>query len=506
MKTRIAILFAVVAALVAASPVSAVPAKPVDATAVTLLPANGTPDELRKMVAAFDKRIAEVNASTETKREQLQKQMKDGLEKAIAKAQSAGDIDAVLALKAAKEKFETMETSDVSIVKNALVFREKKLAEFETTRLADAMKAAKEFNDEMEKAKKDETTKGNFNAAKAIADHQKKLIAWVQTLRKTAVEPRPSQLNQPIAQRPRFQDDPIQQPQAMTHPASILTGTQKEQSVTLSKAGSPYTVKEQYLVPSGSELIVESGVTLLFDKGASLFTEGTLTMEGTESAPITCRGKNAGAETWAGIFVKRSETSLDWVFVTGAKAGLSVTSGKPSISNSIFYKNGNGVRVETAAPTFTNCRMQENGKNGIDCFRTGRDFRIDRCSLVKNKGWGFHGCYYGGGSMTDCDIRNNQGGGIHSDCWSCNVGASGCIIGPNKGLDVENGADIAWDFSGNWWGPQTTRVLQTKGDGANLPNIKDGRDSNGSNIVNVSGFLTAEPKECGATVHFGGIQ
>ena len=63
MKTRIAILFAVVAALAAATPASAVPAKPVDATSVTLLPVEGTPEALRKMVAAFGKRIADVNTA-----------------------------------------------------------------------------------------------------------------------------------------------------------------------------------------------------------------------------------------------------------------------------------------------------------------------------------------------------------------------------------------------------------------------------------------------------------
>ncbi len=191
MKSRIAILFAVVAALVAASPASAVPAKPVDATAIMLLPAERTPDELRKLVVAFGKRITEVNASAETKREQLQKQMKDGFEKAIAKAQSSGDIDSVLALKAAKDQFDTIETSDVPVIKNAIAFREKKTSEIETARFAEAMKAAKEFNDELEKAKKDETTKGNFETAKAMADNQKKLLEWVQQLKATEFSSRP---------------------------------------------------------------------------------------------------------------------------------------------------------------------------------------------------------------------------------------------------------------------------------------------------------------------------
>ncbi len=178
MKTRIDILLAVVAALVAASPAFAVPAKPVDATAVTLLSAAGTSATLRKMAASFSATIAKVNKDADAKRSQLNQQLFEGFDRAVAKAQAAGDIDTVLALKAAKENFDTLDDSDVPLVKNAIAFREKKTAEIEGARIADTLKAAKEFNDEIEKAKKEETTKGNFDTAKALSDYQKELLAW----------------------------------------------------------------------------------------------------------------------------------------------------------------------------------------------------------------------------------------------------------------------------------------------------------------------------------------
>lgn len=246
MKSRIAILFAVFAALVAASPVSAVPAKPVDATPVMLLPAEGTPDELRILVVAFGKRITEVNASAETKREQLQKQTKEGFEKAIAKAQASGDIDTVLALKTAKEKFETLTTSDVPLVKNAIDFREKKTTEFETARVSDALKAAKEFNDELEKAKKDETMKGNFETAKALSDYQKKLAAWAQSVRESAPV---SQLGRPVV-RPnaaRFQPTPEQRPrqpqQESARTISINSQNRSGTSIGMAKAGDTFRIQ-----------------------------------------------------------------------------------------------------------------------------------------------------------------------------------------------------------------------------------------------------------------------
>ena len=256
MKARYDILFVVGSILVATVSTSAVPAKPVDATQATLLPANGTPDKLRKMVADFDKRIAEINVAAETKREQLQQQMKDGLEKAIIKAQSSGDIEVVLALKAAKEQFETLTTSDVPLVKNAIEFREKKTKEIETARVADAMQAAKELNDELEKTKKDETVKGNFDRAKAIAEHQEKLVAWVRTLRSSAPQPTiaPSKPAQP-AQTAR-------PPQPVVPP-----GTQTDRFVyqNANKVTETKTIVVSATKPDGAVIAtVKEGDTMVF--------------------------------------------------------------------------------------------------------------------------------------------------------------------------------------------------------------------------------------------------
>ena len=279
-----------------------------------------------------------------------------------------------------------------------------------------------------------------------------------------------------------------------------LTGTQRDRIVVLKKTAKPHMVRDQYLVPEGCELDVEAGATILFERDASLYADGVLAMRGSEHEPIICRGVKSGL-TWQGILVKNSATRLEFVQVTGAQFGLEVFAGHPEVSDSVFSRCKRGISVKTAAPIFRNCRFEENEREGVFCTRTGRDFVLDHCSLVNNSGWGMFGNYYGGAFLKACVVKNNKKGGIHSDCWSCDVAAQGCIIGPNgKAPDVENGADIGWDFKGNWWGPQVTQLLQRRGDGVNLPNIRDGRDGHGNNIVDVSEFLTEEPKDCGATV------
>ena len=91
-----------------------------------------------------------------------------------------GDLDMVLTLKEAKDQFDSLEDSEISLVKNAISFREKRTAEIESSRVAEALKAAKTFNDELEKAKKAETQKGSIALAKAFSDHQKKVLDWAR--------------------------------------------------------------------------------------------------------------------------------------------------------------------------------------------------------------------------------------------------------------------------------------------------------------------------------------
>lgn len=196
MKARYAILFAVGAILVTAIPASAVPAKPIDAMVVTQLP-DGTSGALRKLTVAFGAAITKANNDVNTKRSQLRQHLVAGFDRAIAQAQTAGDLDTVLALKEAKDQFDSLEDSEIPLVKNAIAFREKKTAEIEASRIADALKAAKEFNDELEKAKKAETQKGNIAVAKTFGDQQKKVLEWGKTLQTDVPRPNPQNLKEP---------------------------------------------------------------------------------------------------------------------------------------------------------------------------------------------------------------------------------------------------------------------------------------------------------------------
>lgn len=282
-----------------------------------------------------------------------------------------------------------------------------------------------------------------------------------------------------------------------------LTGTQEETFITLKKSSNPYIIKEQYRVPSGSELIVEPGVTLIFEKGASLYCEGKVLMNGTKHDPIFLKGKIPASGYWKGLTVKNSNSNLEYIKITDAETGITINEGSPNISFSIFTHCKRGAVAE-GGPTFFNCLFSKNEENGVfqnrPASRDGASFEL--CSFKDNLGWGFDSQYYAKATFTSCLFENNKGGGIKSVLYECEIKAKGCYFKNNHTFDVLNESENTWNFEENYWGPRVTRKLQQKGDGVNLENIKDGKDSGDANIVLIGKFLTKEPDKYGSTVDF----
>jgi hypothetical protein len=280
-----------------------------------------------------------------------------------------------------------------------------------------------------------------------------------------------------------------------------LTGTQTEDSVTLGKSIQPHVVREQYLVPQGKELIIQAGVTIIFEEGASLYCEGTLKMNGTEQAPIICKGRMSKVGYWNGITVKTSDSEISSLRIRDAKTGVNCFDANPKLLNSVFSNNETGVNLHNCKGSFENCVFVGNEKLGLHCDYAG-DNRASfiRCTFEKNGKWGIDCGYYGSPQLESCIVTKNGEGGIFTYAYGCKVGAKNSVIMDNNTFDINHRAELKLDFRRNYWGPSVTRLLQQRGDGVNLDNIKDGRDDGRGNIVDVAEFLTEPPKDCGATV------
>jgi hypothetical protein len=62
------------------------------------------------------------------------------------------------------------------------------------------------------------------------------------------------------------------------------------QSVVWTRAGSPYRICSDMVIPAGGSVIVEPGVTVNVDEGKSLIIDGRVTAHGTAALPITWNG------------------------------------------------------------------------------------------------------------------------------------------------------------------------------------------------------------------------
>ena len=280
-----------------------------------------------------------------------------------------------------------------------------------------------------------------------------------------------------------------------------LTGTQMEESITLSKTAHPHVIKEQYVVPQGKELIVEAGATIIFERGASLYCEGTLRMNGSEQAPIVCKGKMQTIGYWSGIRLRSEDAVLDWVQISGAVQAIQLNK-NPSILNCAIFKNekcGIHIGMDCAGgdARIVNCVIADNGEKGIDCHHGRASF--EKCTITRNGKYGMWVGYSGHVKMNDCKIEGNKGDGFCFDAGGQGDVHDSYITG-NKGFDIKYTGGGASNFQECYWGQSITRMLQQRGDGANLPNIMDGRDSGTGNFADVADFLTEPPKECGSTL------
>ena len=479
----------------------------------------------------FGKAVADANAEAVTQRTKLNTTARTYLKSQMEKAQAEGNLDRVLVFKNALKSARGGEIAgDDEVVVKLRESYGKQLVLADKALLAAGLTAARAFTGVLEWQKTEATKKGDTETALKIVTLQKRVEEWAKSMQTQAAQTVAAQSTaeqtvaaqttavQPVAgsavgssSRPPVEVRESSNAENKGKTAAIasstatsrmsnltLSGTQKELTVTLAKTQTPHVVRDQYVVPNGSELVAEPGATIVFEKGANIYAEGVLKFEGSEKAPVILKGKASGIGYWHGVIIKQSsETSFEWVQISGATEGLRVIGGTPTIASSVFRENEIGAHIaeDGPHPSFLNCVFTKNRRYGIECHHGSMS--LDRCSIVDNSEFGAHIGYSGEVTASSCLVNGNKEGGLRFRDGGHGSFQNSSITG-NKKIDVE--AHSKCDFRGNWWGVSATRILQQKGDGANLPNIKDGRDEGNGDIVDISDFLTESPKDCGATV------
>ena len=288
-----------------------------------------------------------------------------------------------------------------------------------------------------------------------------------------------------------------------------LIGIQELEEVTLQQRSKPYILKGLYQVPLDRTLVIDAGCQFHAEKDAELSIEGTLFIKGTKEKPVIFVGKATGRGYWKGIKLEKSTSSIiSYLHVEGAQAGIYIHNAKPKISASEFTKNTIGIKVgdygSGGEPTIENCSIVNNTEHGV--YLSGSSAKLKNCNISSNKGWGIFGEFYTSPTLDSTIITNNEQGGIFCHMYSAKPEAHNCIIYRNGKCDVKNGVSDDWDFSKNYWGEYNTKVLNDKGNTANLPSIADGHDTNGGGKVVLIDFLMSPPKNCGPFASIDSIE
>lgn len=285
---------------------------------------------------------------------------------------------------------------------------------------------------------------------------------------------------------------------------TVLSGLQTDATTTLSDTKKPYVVEGQYVVSAGKALVVKEGVTLVFRKGAGIAVDkGSFSVEGSSARPVVFKGETKEVGGWKGVIVRSADSvTVKGAVFSGAERGLLIERvNSATVQSCAFVGNVVGVEGHISKFDMTDCVISKNEKDGYHGGDQGC-VTMDHCTVENNGGWGVAGPFKFAAGLKACVIRNNRAGGYYAGrMGTYSVTPQpivGCAFESNGQFDVKIDNGLTWPCTGNWWGAATTRVLSSKGAGAVCERIVDARQNGNLGVVDLSGFLTALPKDCGA--------
>ncbi|MEX2500554.1 MAG: FlgD immunoglobulin-like domain containing protein [Wenzhouxiangellaceae bacterium] len=263
---------------------------------------------------------------------------------------------------------------------------------------------------------------------------------------------------------------------------------------TILGAGSPHQLTGDVTVTVGTELTIQAGALIEIDGNFALNVDGTLMVQGSESAPVVWRPTAAGCdgvaterEDWVGILVNLDGVAaIDYAEIHCASIGVHFNSGDGEIHHSWFLNNETGIRM-IGASAGSNISPQITESNEITGSNRGIDVRRYSTPLI---------------SGDNVITGNNTGvlvvGESDSIADPAPVVSGNALYGNAtynyEVLNYANAAAIVLDATANWWG-STDAVQISAG-------IYDNQDDAQSPVVDFSPYLDSED---GALVFDGGV-
>ncbi len=273
---------------------------------------------------------------------------------------------------------------------------------------------------------------------------------------------------------------------------TILTGT-LDQNTVLYSTFSPYLVAEEITIPQNGRLIIEPGVTVLFQEAGAINCLGELVCNGTSADSVFFVADNS-LTGWRGIRVSSGSIALSYTTITGSRgyssvpgsdfAALAGHSSEVSIENTSFRNNWSCVKLSGGTANISNSRFINNRgelffmQEGQACTITDSDF-INLVDPVASSmdGIEFHLCTDGQFLVNRCLIQNIDGDNIDMNASSVTIENSVLSGSTDKGFSI--GAPTGGSGSGTLVQINNCIVLDCPiGIG-----VKDGAAVQGSGIV-----------------------
>ncbi|XP_076316874.1 uncharacterized protein LOC143229050 isoform X1 [Tachypleus tridentatus] len=176
------------------------------------------------------------------------------------------------------------------------------------------------------------------------------------------------------------------------------------QNIHVLMEDSPCLLNYSILVNYSSEVLLDHGVELLFEKGRGIFLLGSLISRGTENFPVIM--KNMFSGSWGGVFVGESEMNnpilLQHFSIENAHTGLTHISNKTlEIRNVNFCFCECGAILKQGNLTIHSSVFFNMTQNAVSLLG-GDTFLMENCQINISKNNGLHVK----SSINDVEIRN----------------------------------------------------------------------------------------------------
>jgi hypothetical protein len=178
--------------------------------------------------------------------------------------------------------------------------------------------------------------------------------------------------------------------QTINSQTTIATGTV---SGTWTTSGSPYLVTGSIQIANGQTLIIEPGVTVMFQGAYKLLVSGRILAQGNNLDSIHFKAQNTSIG-WRGLRFDSTPITNDSSKVSycSFENGIASGSGNDAYGGSIYFRNFSKARI-------VNCTFRSNSAPSIFGGYGGAIYCYQSSPIIEHSNFFGNNAYYGGGAF-----------------------------------------------------------------------------------------------------------